>query len=479
MSESKGQDKPRRRLLAWLAALAAFALITAGLIRLAVDTSDGDPRPRGTLADVLALRERSDLNVLFVLVDTLRADRLGAYGYERDTSPNLDAVAATGVRFANQVSQSSWTKCSMASLWTGLYPARTRVLRSPDVVSPQAHMPAEIFREAGFRTAGIWRNGWIDPNFGFSQGFEVYLSPRSQRGRTNRLQRLDNPNITLAGDDGDILFSAFEFLRVYGHERWFLYLHMMDVHQYTYSEDAALFGNSYSDSYDNAIRWVDSLLGILFDRLDEMGLRDRTLIVFSADHGEAFGEHGGEGHARNVYGEVTQTPLILSFPFRLDPGSVVEARSENVDLWPTVLDILGLPALPDTDGHSMLPEIVAATKGETPAEGEDEGVAFAQIDQSWGRSREAPRPMVAVNEGRWRLMFRAGAPERTELYDKSADPREQRNIARQHPEVTERLKERAVGYLKSPPPPWGEDTPSVEIDEMQMDQLRALGYGVQ
>jgi len=479
MSESKGQDKPRRRLLAWLAALAAFALITAGLIRLAVDTSDGDPRPRGTLADVLALRERSDLNVLFVLVDTLRADRLGAYGYERDTSPNLDAVAATGVRFANQVSQSSWTKCSMASLWTGLYPARTRVLRSPDVVSPQAHMPAEIFREAGFRTAGIWRNGWIDPNFGFSQGFEVYISPRSQRGRASRLQRLDNPNITLAGDDGDILFSAFEFLRVYGHERWFLYLHMMDVHQYTYSEDAALFGNSYSDSYDNAIRWVDSLLGILFDRLDEMGLRDRTLIVFSADHGEAFGEHGGEGHARNVYGEVTQTPLILSFPFRLDPGSVVEARSENVDLWPTVLDILGLPALPDTDGHSMLPEIVAATKGETPAEGEDEGVAFAQIDQSWGRSREAPRPMVAVNEGRWRLMFRAGAPERTELYDKSADPREQRNIARQHPEVTERLKERAVGYLKSPPPPWGEDTPSVEIDEMQMDQLRALGYGVQ
>jgi len=479
MSESEGQDKPRRRLFVRLAALAAFALVAAGAVRLAIDASDRDPRPRGTLEDILALRERGDLNVLFVLVDTLRADRLGAYGYERDTSPNLDALAATGIRFANQVSQSSWTKCSMASLWTGLYPARTRVLRAPDVVSPQAHMPAEIFREAGFRTAGIWRNGWIDSNFGFSQGFEVYLSPRPRHGRADRLQHLDNPNITLSGDDGDILFSAFEFLRVYGQERWFLYLHMMDVHQYTYSEDAALFGNSYSDSYDNAIRWVDSLLGILFDRLDAMGLRDRTLIVFSADHGEAFGEHGGEGHARNVYGEVTQTPLILSFPFRLDPGSVVEARSENVDLWPTVLDILGLPALPDTDGHSMLPEIVAATKGETPAEGEDEGVAFAQIDQSWGRSREAPRPMVAVNEGRWRLMFRAGAPERTELYDKSADPREQRNIARQHPEVTERLKERAVGYLKSPPPPWGEDTPSVEIDEMQMDQLRALGYGVQ
>ena len=479
MSESEGQDKPRRRLFARLAALAAFALITAGLVRLAIDASDGDPRPRGTLEDVLALRERSDLNVLFILVDTLRADRLGAYGYERDTSPNLDALAATGIRFAQQVSQSSWTKCSMASLWTGLYPVRTRVLRAYDVVSPEARMPAEIFQEAGFRTAGIWRNGWIDPNFGFSQGFEIYLSPRSERRRANRQQRRDNPNITLDGDDGDILSSAFEFLRAHRHERWFLYLHMMDVHQYLYSEDTALFGTSYSDSYDNSIRWVDSLLGRLFRGLEEFGLRENTLVVFSSDHGEAFGEHGGEGHARNVYGEVTQTPLILSFPFRLDPGIVVEARSENVDLWPTVLELLGLPALADVDGRSLLPEIVAAARGETPAEGEDDGVAFAQIDQAWGRTREGPRPMVAVNQGQWRLMFRAGAPERTELYDKSADPREQRNIVGEQPEVTERLKERAVAYLKSPPPPWGEDTPSVEIDEMQMNQLRALGYGVQ
>jgi arylsulfatase A-like enzyme len=209
----------------------------------------------------------------------------------------------------------------------------------------------------------------------------------------------------------------------------------------------------------------------------ERGLRERTLIVFSSDHGEAFGEHGGEGHARNVYGEVTQTPLIMSFPFRLDPGVVVGARSENVDLWPTVLELLGLPALSDVDGNSMVPEIVAAVKGEAPLD--DDGLAFAQIDQAWGRTQEGPRPMVAVNQGQWRLMFRAGFPELTELYDKWADPREQRNIADDQPELTETLTERAVGYLKSPPPPWGDDAPSVEIDEMQMNQLRALGYGVQ
>ena len=477
MSEPEVGKKPRPQLLWVLAAVGAFALIAVGLVRLMIHAGDRDPRPRGALEDVLALRERGDLNVLFILVDTLRADRLGTYGYERDTSPNLDALAASGIRFAEQVSQSSWTKCSMASLWTGLYPVRTRVLRAYDVVSPGAQMPAEVFQEAGFRTAGIWRNGWIDPNFGFSQGFEIYLSPRSERRRDARLVRLENPNVSLDGNDADVLESAFGFLRSHGHERWFLYLHMMDVHQYAYTEDTALFGTSYSDSYDNSIRWVDSLLGILFAELDKMGLRERTLIVFSSDHGEAFGEHGGEGHARNVYGEVTQTPLIMSFPFRLDPGIVVGARSENVDLWPTVLELLGLPALSDVDGRSMMPEIVAAAKGETPLD--DEGLAFAQIDQAWGRTQEGPRPMVAVNQGQWRLMFRAGFPELTELFDKWADPREQKNIADEQPELTETLTERAVGYLKSPPPPWGDDAPSVEIDEMQMNQLRALGYGVQ
>jgi arylsulfatase A-like enzyme len=464
----------RRRALGGLGVAFALALLAAGLHRLGA--RGGDPRPRGALEDLLALRSRGDLSVLFVLVDTLRADRTGAYGYGRDTTPNLDALAATGVRFAHHVSQSSWTKCSMASLWTGLYPVRTRVLRAYDMLSPEARTPAEVFREAGFRTAGIWRNGWIAANFGFSQGFEVYLNPRSERRRQARIERLEKPNITLEGDDGDILDSAVAFLRSHGHERFFLYLHMMDVHQYAYSEDTALFGTSYSDSYDNSIRWVDSLLGHLFTALAELGLRERTLIVFAADHGEAFGEHDGEGHARNVYGEVTQTPLILGPPFRLEPGIVVEARSENVDLWPTVLELVGLPPLPDVDGRSLVPQIVAAAKGEAPPEAD--GLAFAQIDRRWGQTRRAPRPLVAVNQGRWRLMFRAGQPKRSELYDKQEDPREGQDVAAEQPEVTKALNDLAIGYLKSPPPPWGGDAPTIEIDELELNQLRALGYGV-
>ena len=467
---------PGRRAWGWLAA-AGVALVAAGLLRLFLGAGSQPELPRGTLDDLLALRSRSDLNVLFVLVDTLRADRLGAYGYERDTSPNLDRLAAGGIRFANQVSQSSWTKCSMASLWTALYPARTRVLRAYDVLPPEARMPAEIFQEAGFRTAGIWRNGWIAENFGFSQGFEIYLSPRSQRRQQARMQRVDSPNVALEGDDADIVDTALEFLRSHGHERWFLYLHLMDVHQYAYSEDSALFGTGYSDSYDNAIRWVDSLLGVLFDELAQSGLRERTLIVFSADHGEAFGEHDEEGHARNVYGEVTQTPLILAPPFRLEPGIVVRARSENVDLWPTVLELVGLPPMQGVDGASLVPQIAAAAGAEPGAD--ENGLAFAQIDQRWARTSEEPRPMVAVNQGRWRLIYRPAAPERPELYDKWEDPRERRDLAAEQPEVTRELVGKAVAYLESPPPPWGGDGEQVEIDEVLLNQLRALGYGVQ
>jgi len=476
MSESDRRPKPRRRVFEAAAAIAAIALVVAGLRQFfSGEAERRDSRPTGTIEDVLALRDRDDLNVLFVLVDTLRADRLGSYGYERDTSPNIDALAATGIRFAQQVSQSSWTKCSMSSLWTGLYPARTRSLRAYDVLSDEATMPAELFRDAGFRTAAVWRNGWIAPNFGFSQGFEIYLSPQGRRGA--RMNQVDNPNITLEGSDADIIDSAREFLRVHGHERWFLYLHMMDVHQYAYSEDTALFGVAYSDSYDNAIRWVDSLLGHLFDDLEQQGLRERTVIVFGADHGEAFGEHGAGGHAYNVYGEVTSTPLILSFPFHLEPGIIVEARSENVDLWPTVLELVGLPPLPDPDGQSLVPQIVAAAGG--GLDDDAEGIAIAHLDQSWARVRQNPRPMVAFNEGRWRLIYRAHAPKTSELYDKWQDPREQQNLADDWPEVLEDLTAKAEAYLASRPPPWGDDAPAVEIDEMQLNQLRALGYGVQ
>ena len=440
----------------------------------ACDAERSDPRPSGTIDDVLALSEREDLNVLFILVDTLRADHLSAYGYERPTSPRIQALAETGIRFENHVSQSSWTKCSMASMWTGLYPPRNGVLRSNHAVSQEAVLPAEIFREAGFRTAGIWRNGWIASNFGFGQGFETYTQPRPSK--LDRKAPNRRPNLMLAGSDSDLIRSAFRFLRAYGEERWFLYLHMMDVHQYVSSEEEAIFGTDYLDIYDNSILWTDTLIGHLLDELDRRGLRDRTLIVFASDHGEAFGEHSGEGHARNVYGEVTETPLILSLPFWLEPGLVVESRSENVDLWPTVLDLAGLSPMDDPDGRSLVSEIMAHGRGEQPV---GDALAFAVLDQNWGQITQDPGPQVAVNRDPWRRVYSSLSPKTPELFNKVEDPMESQNLAKEHPELTEELVKMAREHLERTESPWGGEAPAIEMDALQVEQLRALGYGIE
>jgi arylsulfatase A-like enzyme len=459
---------PQSRRFYLVAAIAMLAAAVVSQVEIR-----GDPRPVGDLDELRGLRERTDLNLVFVLIDTLRADRLSSYGYARETSPNIDRLAASGIRFAQQMSQSSWTKCSMASLWTGLYPVRTGVTRSPQALPEDARMPAEILRDAGYRTFAIWRNGWVGPAFGFSQGFEAYVSPRASP--IPATVRREKPTVGVVGTDQDLVRSAVEFLRSHGGERFFLYLHLMDVHQYVYDEETALFGTSYSDLYDNSIRWVDRVLGRLVREIDARGLRARTLLVVAADHGEAFGEHGREGHARDVYGEVTTTPFVLSLPFRLEPGIVVEAPTENVDIWPTLLDLLGLPPLEGADGRSRRPEILAAARGEAPPE--RDGARFAHIDQAWGRTREPPRPMVAVAEGRYRLVYRAAAGS-GELYDRGEDPREQRDIAGEEPEVLARLTGLADAYLERPPAPW-EKAPEVELDPTELEQLRALGYAVE
>ena len=459
----------------WLTAAALIAVAyLSTFTRIGVE--GGDPRPVGSADDIAALSQRSDLNLLFVLVDTLRADRLGSYGYERDTSPALDELASRGVRFGRHLSQSSWTKCSMASLWTGLYPTRTGVTRFNHVLSDEARLPAEILSEAGLRAAGLYRNGWVAPYFGFAQGFEVYDRPTSRPPPAT--VRRENPTVIDGGTDRDSLDGAIEFLRIYGRERWFLYLHLMDVHEYVYDEDTALFGASHSDVYDNAIRRVDSILNRLLGHLEQEGYFENTLIVIASDHGEAFGERGLEGHARYVYRETTEVPLILSFPFRLEPGAVIDVRTANVDLWPTLLDLLGLPPLEEADGRSRVPEILAAARGEPVPD--DGAPAFAQLDQTWGQRTRPPAPTVAVTQGSQRLVTTALAKGRTreELYDRTGDEPEKRNLLEERPEVAERLRGLVRDYLESPPPPWGGPAPSLEMDEMQLNQLRALGYAI-
>jgi arylsulfatase A-like enzyme len=359
----------------------------------------------------------------------------------------------------------------MASLWTATFPMNNGMVRYDDVLPAEAVLPAEIFREAGFRTAGIWRNGWVAPNFGFDQGFEFYVNPRPGRERA-RLQRGNPSTAAVQGNDEDVTTSAFEFLESYGRERFFLYLHFMDLHQYVYDDKAEQFGTSYSDVYDQSVNWSDRLIGAILAKLDEVGAVQRTLVVVASDHGEAFLEHGFEGHARNLYQEVTHVPLVIALPFRLPRGIRVETPASNVDIWPTVLDLVGLPPLPGVDGRSLVPAILAAASGE--GDGGSPRPIFAHLDRRWGRSDEASNPLVSVTEGSLRLLWPSLEPESVELYDLSTDPRETRNLAAE----LDRLTQTAKSHVEGAAIPWGKEPGQVELDELRLNQLRALGYVV-
>jgi len=465
-----------RRVTAFLPVLcvAACLLACTGEDEAAgpITKIDIDNRPLGQLEDIVGLASRDDVNVVFILIDTLRADRLSAYGYERNTTPVLDYLARTGLRFDNHRAQSTWTKTSMASMWTSLYPQRVDVLTHRDVVSPEAEMPAEVFAEEGFATAAIWRNGWVAPNFGFNQGFDVYLSPRARQAPS--AMRLKPIAGRIDGTDIDAIYSATEFLRAHRDDRFFLYMHLMDLDQYVSVEELAVFGTTYSDAYDNALLWEDKQIGEILAELFRLDIAKETMVVVASDHGEAFGEHGAEGHAKDVHEETTRTPWIIAFPFRMDPGTVVEAPTQNVDLWPTIFDLLAIDAGRPTDGVSRVPLLL---KQRMPAGFVDRD--FAHLDRRWGKGGELPPDhVVGVRQGRHRLIHVVNEPDLDLLYDVESDRAEQSDIASAYPDVLNKLQSIAADYLQLTSP-WEGGAPEIELDQMHLRQLRALGYSIE
>jgi len=298
--------------------------------------------------------------------------------------------------------------------------------------------------------------------------------------RVHRETRSDDP---IAGTDEDLTIAATSFLEQYGAQRFFLYLHYMDVHQYVYDESSAQFGTSYADIYDQSIHWVDRLIGVLFDALERQKLLARTIVVIAADHGEAFLEHGREGHAQDLHEEVTHVPLIVLPPFLLEPGVRVKETVSNADIWPTLLDLLGLPPLPGADGRSLVPLVLAAGGSRAPEAARSAELVrpvFAQLVRGWGRPKaKDSASLVSVTDRGQRLLTAVSGRAPTELYDRTADPGEQRDLAAQRPDDAKRLRALVDGYAKDAAPPWGATPHEVELDELRLNHLRALGYAVE
>jgi arylsulfatase len=451
-------------------ALAGALLLVAVATQFEVRMPTRSEAPASALAD---LKERDDLNVIYLLIDTLRADRLSVYGYERETSPIIDDIAKHGILFENTVSQSSWTKTSMASMWTGTHPIRNGILRFNHVLPDEATLPAEIFKEAGYRTVGLWRNGWVEPNFGFAQGFDMYVrpTPGAEQARVQRGAPGGNP---LTGTDEDMTISAIDFLRQAGDEKFFLYLHYMDIHQYVYDDISSIFGTSYSDAYDQSIHWTDRLVGALLETLREEDLLKRTLIVIASDHGEAFREHQSEGHARNLHEEVTHVPFIVIPPFILEEGIRVKQTVSNLDVWPTILDLVGLPELPGADGRSLMPLVLDSAAG-APATEETVRPVFAHLAKGWGQPSAEERSMVSLTHGDKRVIRYLEDGSETRFYDRSTDRAEHNDLAEQGvPEEFETLLAEYAEWRGDVP--WGVAPTEVELDELRLNHLRALGY---
>jgi arylsulfatase A-like enzyme len=245
-------------------------------------------------------------------------------------------------------------------------------------------------------------------------------------------------------------------------------------------EESAIFGTSYSDLYDNSILWTDKQISLMLAALDRFGLRDETLVVVASDHGEAFQEHGNEGHAKDLHREVIRTPWIIGLPFSLDEGIVVDAMTENVDVWPTILDLLGEERIEASDGVTRLPEILASAGVPSREDVTPPRPSYAQLDRTWGKSELDPEPLIAVTSGEWRFMQSFGKRAGSKLYDTSEDPLERRNLLQDGgvPFDSSDFEALIEAYQAMPEPVWRKDVRDVELDDMQKGQLRAIGYSI-
>ena len=424
-------------------------------------------------------------NLVVVLVDTLRADRLGVYGYERDTSPNVDVFARESLLFANSRSQASCTFPSVNSILTSRSP--TLFLGQPGgALGIPEGIPsiAEILREGGYRTVAISGNPIVahtpnrkNPTGGYGRGFEVFSEECHWRPAAC-VNRVARQHLRKEGDDRPL----------------FLYAHYIDPHdpyrppQHHRRRFAGKTGSKLrfvrrgdprpiaetiyngrpdrgatpadlrhlSDLYDEEIAYFDSQFPELLAALREAGLLESSILVFTADHGEEFLEHGHIQHCRTVYDSSIKTPLIVHVP-GVAPR-VVAAPVQNLDIVPTLLDYAGIDAaggLP-LEGRSLRPLI----------EGREDGGPRRQV-----ASQAAFR---SASDGRFKLIhnLRDG---RFWLYDVAADPQETRDVLARERRSFHDLRETMTAWLARTEGE-GAAGESLRKAEEAEARLKALGY---
>ncbi len=403
--------------------------------------------------------EEEGWNVVLVMLDTLRADRLGAYGYNRPTSPNLDALAQRSVRFANVVSQSPWTRPSHRALFTGLYPASTQGLESFPLAS--------LLWKAGYRTTALTAGGYIHSKFGFDAGFDSY--------------RVHDWLVDL-----DAVTKALAPRR-----KQFLFLHTYEIHDpYTHdeltkgipsgrvrpgfagrvyreikplSEEEILYTNAL---YDSGVAFTDRRLGELFRLWERLGVFDSSIIIVTSDHGEELWDHGGFRHGKTLYDDQLMVPLILWLPSELrarfkgyTAGRVINGQVRLIDLYPTVIDLLGLALQHEVQGRSLAPML--------------EGQELPELD-AFSEATITAVQLVSLRSPRYKFIQTVEG-EAPLLFNLELDDAETHNLAETSPDLLNLLRQRIRSIRSGERRP--EDVLNPEdLDPELLEQLKALGY---
>ena len=480
-----------------LAASAAIVLVALVLIFFAGRALArwASRRPRAwTYASIAALaagwgwtqvrstpRDQQGLDVIVILIDVLGADNLGCYGYERPTSPNIDALADDSVLFEHAIASSTYTKTSVASLFSGRFPHNHGVYDgyfpeinatiTADLLEEEIPTLAESFAEHGWTCAAWTSNGQILSYMGFAQGFHLY-------------------------DDhaGKIPVMARKF-RTWRDEwfeqrRAFCYLHVIDLHapynpgpgyrgRFGHTEAGVPemeeaewyrvrneinqkkrpFGpediEAYHARHDEVLVFVDEWVGRMLAELKAEGRYDDSLIVLLGDHGDAFWEHGFVGHSHMPYDELVNVPLIIKLPGSAQAGRRVDAMVGLVDVAPTLLELVGATAPEGTDGVSFL-DLLLDPESPSP-----QRTLFSEY-----------KTIISVRTDDWKYIARPRHPE--ELYDLKADPGERVNVIEEYPEVAARLSLAAKAAAAKRDA--RERNEKVELDEETIQALRELGY---
>ena len=361
-----------------------------------------------TLATRPSLRldaQRALPNIVLITLDTVRADRIGAYGYTKGATPTIDRLAREGVRFADATSQAPLTGPAHAALLTGQYPARLGVRDNATTPVPQGTRTlARVLKEKGYRTGGFVGAFILGPEYGFAQGFDVFDAAFARFSAGNKLQaqRLG----------GEVVDQAVKWLRAAGSQPAFAWIHLYDAHA-PYEAPAPFRARFAASPYDGEIAYVDSCVARIIDVLEQTKQLDNTVISIVADHGEGLGDHGEAEHGLFLYDAVLHVPWVLRLPARDSAGKVVETQVRSVDVAPTLAALAGT-ALSGVDGESAIPLIRGGARRDPPPSYAE--TYYPKWHFGWSELR-------SVRVGDWKYI---DAPK-PELYDMRADARETRN----------------------------------------------------